>query len=420
MIKSNAFQPVPVLSVLTPLQTPLMFEGKLYYGAADVAKIIGVSRRTVSCWHTRGLFTADARTYDGRYLYEAERVMQLKSVYHPNWVRSGYEPSPTTTAAKPLVQDKPKPDVSVIPATSKKRNVQIYPSKIIYFPNDLFTKRISTLSDEDFANMNSGEYLSLVEIKNHRQFGKIVSPFRIFSDEQTPASLCEAVEQFDIDVLCVCISEYHIGNRYITPGIIYRALTGKVGDHAANPGKIQLADILHSIDKLMRLKTHIKMTDYCEKLNCNAGKSFEIFLPLLPAEYTSELTINGTASNVIQLLEESPLWQIACLKNQVMSFDATLLDVPNQNNSKMNIELKNYVMRRIVEVKAHPQLPHTITFNDLFFKCRLEDSRSDKKFDARNNVIRFLEHLKSEHFIKAFEPVKNGVAIHGIRFTRLK
>ena len=79
----------------TPLTPrPRTYEGKEYYGAADVAKIIGVGRTTVLFWEQQGLFLADARAHDGRYLYEVERVMQLKAVYHPNWTRGGYEPTP--------------------------------------------------------------------------------------------------------------------------------------------------------------------------------------------------------------------------------------------------------------------------------------------------------------------------------------
>ena len=74
--------------------TPRTFEGKEYYGASDVAKIIGVGRTTVLFWHQKGLFTADKRTHDGIYLYEIERVMQLKSVYHKKWTRGGYEAMP--------------------------------------------------------------------------------------------------------------------------------------------------------------------------------------------------------------------------------------------------------------------------------------------------------------------------------------
>ena len=70
--------------------TPRIFEGKEYYGGSDVAKIIGVNRTTVLRWHTTTLngcplFPADKRTHDGVYLYEIERVMQLKEVYRRDW-----------------------------------------------------------------------------------------------------------------------------------------------------------------------------------------------------------------------------------------------------------------------------------------------------------------------------------------------
>lgn len=78
---------------------PRSFNGKLYYGMADVAKILGVTRQTVSNWNSTlyfdcPLFTADERAHDGTFLYEVERVMQLKSVYHADWMRGGYEPAP--------------------------------------------------------------------------------------------------------------------------------------------------------------------------------------------------------------------------------------------------------------------------------------------------------------------------------------
>ena len=80
--------------ISTPFPTPRTYEGVEYYGADDVAKIIGVTRRNVLYWHQQGLFLADKRAHDGRYLYTVERVEQLKSVYHPKWMRGGYEPSP--------------------------------------------------------------------------------------------------------------------------------------------------------------------------------------------------------------------------------------------------------------------------------------------------------------------------------------
>ena len=97
----------PRNGVITPCTThaspiPRTFEGKKYYGAADVAKILGVNKTTVTRWNTTlyfdcPLFTADERAHDGTFLYKVERVMQLKAVYHKDWMRGGYELSPTTS-----------------------------------------------------------------------------------------------------------------------------------------------------------------------------------------------------------------------------------------------------------------------------------------------------------------------------------
>ena len=300
-----------------------------------------------------------------------------------------------------------------------KKNVQIYPSKTIFFPNDRFSKKITTFTKDNFNNMNEGEALKLVELKNHKKFGKIVSPFRIFADENSSFSLSEPIEQFDFDVLCSCISEYHIGNHYTTDSIIYRALTGKTGDNDANPSKDQRSFIIHSLEKLIFLKSEINMTDYCQKLNCNGGNSFEIISPLLPAKIITETTVNGKASTVIQLLAQSPLWQIALLKNQFLSFDIELLNVPFQNNTKMVIELKIYVLRRIIEIIAHHLTP-TLTFDDIFSKCRLENSDNKKKLRARETIIDFLQHLKSKKLIKSFNLTKRGNSFYSIQFTYSK
>ena len=77
--------------------TPRTHEGKLYYATMDVAKIIGVTKQAVEKWRNKGWYQPDLKTHDGIYLYEIERVYQLASVYHPNWMRGGYEPSPTCT-----------------------------------------------------------------------------------------------------------------------------------------------------------------------------------------------------------------------------------------------------------------------------------------------------------------------------------
>ena len=105
---ASPFAPLPRANgVQMPM--PREFNGKKYYGAEDVAKIIGVTRQTISRWNSTfyfdcPLFTADERAHDGRYLYDVERVMQLKAVYRPNWALGSYEPAPADEKQSHIAQ----------------------------------------------------------------------------------------------------------------------------------------------------------------------------------------------------------------------------------------------------------------------------------------------------------------------------
>ena len=236
-------------------------------------------------------------------------------------------------------------------------NVQIYPSKILCVPNDIFSKRLFNLGNDDYQQaLAERKTLEVVEKKNHYKFGDVITPFRIRVDDNADFTLSEPLDQFDFAVLCACISEWQNKNRFTTPSIIYRAVSGKVGDYDANPSKIQLTDILQSVDKLMRTQIGINMTKACENLKYNGGTAFKVVSAILPCKRVTDTTVNGQTSTIISFDRESPLWEIAAkVKNhQVLSCDAELLNVPGQQNTRMNVAVKFYVLRRVLEIKWLP------------------------------------------------------------------
>lgn len=300
-------------------------------------------------------------------------------------------------------------------------NVQVYPSDTLSFPNDILSKRLFNLTDDDYIKaIKERDTVDVVEKKNHSKFGDIISPFRIRVDDKTDFTLSEPLDQFNFAVLCACISEWRKENRYTTPSIIYRALTGKFGDNDANPSKFQLAVILQSVDKLMRTQIAINMGDVCEKLKYNGGKSFTLVSALLPCKRVTETTINGKEATVIHLLEKSPLVEIAEMKNgQILSCDSQILNVPNQNNTRMNIAIKTYFLRRVLEIIAHPkQMVPIITFADIFEKARITNAGRDKKCDARNVILKFVEHLQNAKLIKSFQLKKRGASPYSISIAK--
>ena len=298
------------------------------------------------------------------------------------------------------------------------KNVQIYPSKMIHVPNDRISKVIFNLTEAEYRQIIERQAaLHVTEMRKHRKFGEIVTPIKI-SLEEADVSISEPLDQFDCAVLSVCISEWEYGNRYTTPAIIYRALTGKIEKGDAEPSKNQLAAITHSIKKLMRTQLDINFSDACEYLNYNGGVAKKILANVLSCKQV-DYTINGQDAVIIELLAESPLWTVAHLKNdQILSFKTTLLDMPNQNNSPMLITVKHYVIHRVMEIKAHEkQMTPTITFADVFQKCRLENIDNKTKQRVRKFIEAFFEHLIKNKVINSFQLKKQKTEFYSISFT---
>ena len=297
-------------------------------------------------------------------------------------------------------------------------NVQIYPSRTIIIPNDRISKILFDLTEEEFRKLTEVQVnLQITEVRKHKRFGEIVTPVRISIDDDAEVSISEPLDQFDCAVLSVCISEYHFGNRFTTPAIIYRGLTGKIGRGDAEPSVDQLAAINHSIKKLMRIQLDIYLYDVCEYLGYNDGKKKRILANVLPCKQV-DYTINGQKTSIIELLAESPLWTVAHLKNdQIISYDTALLDMPNQQNTPMLTTVKHYVMRRVMEIILHnKQMTPTITFADVFQKCRLENADNKKKQRVRNFISDFFDHLIAHNIIKSFQFSKKRTCFYSVSF----
>ena len=127
--------------------------------------------------------------------------------------------------------------------------------------------------------------------------------------------------------------------------------------------------------------------------------------------------VNGQILNgVIFFKDNSPLFLIADAKNQIVRYPHALLDVPNLNNTPRIISIKKYVLRRICEIKLH-KMTTTITFDDVFSKCRLLDCPRNVKMDARNSIINLFHHLQEKNFIASFELVLQRQKFVAVKFS---
>lgn len=303
-----------------------------------------------------------------------------------------------------------------------KQNFQIYPAKQLIVPNDRASKKIFNLTLADIQDwIAQQDTINFIEILQHKKCGKVLSPMKLFVDDES-FTISEPLDQFHCAVLCAGISELYFGNHQTTPAIIYRAITGKVEKGSeAEPSKKQLADILAAFELLMRLQMNYDMSNYCLTTGCNDGKPITLISSLLPCRMLKSSTANGKDTSVIELLGESPLLLSAQIKNnQVLMYNNSLLDVPNMNNSRMNIAAKHYGMRRVQESSLHRQMSPTIKLADYFNKLHIENAHAQVKKDAREVLVTFFEHLQAKGVIKSFELTKRGNAFDALHFTPCK
>ena len=302
------------------------------------------------------------------------------------------------------------------------QNVQLYPARKVIVPNDRDTKTLFNYSAETYRRrLNNPDGFIIVEVKNHKRFGKIKTPVKLTIDPTVAAAdptLTEPLSQFDFDVATVCISSWHADKRRLSPAIIYRCLTGKIGQHDFTPSKDQLAAIMHSLKKLMNVHLDIYLHDACIKLGYNKGKPITISNYIIPAQI-GEGFINGQRTTVIDLTAESPLLTVATVKNnQLIAYDARILNIPRQNNTPLHIELKHYIMRRVMEIIAHPkEMTPSITFADVFEKCGLENASPSKKWRIRKFIESFIAHLLKCGVLTSYQVNKKDNNLYSISFT---
>ncbi len=297
------------------------------------------------------------------------------------------------------------------------KNVQVYPATQRIELNDKATKIIFNLTPETYRQLVEQRVkANVTEKKNHKKYGRVKSGF-IISNELGYSNFAPLTE-FDRAVLSVCVSNWVIGNFYVTPAMIYRGLTGKSNKGFSErymPHSNQYAAIIQSIDKLMFTSYDPIVLDAFEKLKyIESDETVEITKSAILPCYRIKISVNGQVTDAIFFDRESPLLTLANLKKQLITYDVELLDVPNQQNTPMIITLKNYIMRRVMEIKLHKQLSPTLTFEDIFKKCRIDGAK--QKRNARDYIKIFLEHLVSKQVIKTFEFTKKGNAIHAVKF----
>ena len=295
---------------------------------------------------------------------------------------------------------------------TKPENFQIMPIKIRFVPNFKLCKVIYNLQQEKFARMVvNGKQRKVLEKKNVKGYGDIVTVYHITNEDACDNT--DPLNEFDYAVFSACLSYFDKGDSCSSLGIIYRAMTGKTTDGGKGKVPPEIREsILLSLKKLIGTVIEINDAQVNSAFDYAKSSSKKVSA-ILPAHF-DETLINGNDASVVFFDCISPLMEIAKQRKQLLSYSPALLDAPGIRNSFMNLTLKNYVMRRVAEIKLHKNMRKIITFADVFEKCRIANADRKIKQRAREVIIKFFEHLYAEGFIKSFETASERNSLYSV------
>ena len=277
--------------------------------------------------------------------------------------------------------------------------------------NDKLTKILFSLTaNEYYDSLQNGTSIAVNEIISRGK--KIQSYFKLKSGSL--ATLKRPLNEFDRAVFDVCNSAREANFRGITPDSLFRTLVGgKNKNTRLSPD--QSATIFDSLERLMTI-IEIDFSQTCEKIPKYNSAPGKITAQILPCQILENVLVNGQIATIIEFTEESPLVKIARAKKQILTYPVSVLNIPKQNNTPLIIMIKNYVIRRILEIISHKMTP-TITFADVFKHCELSDANRFQQRDARKIIIDVMKRLQSDGIIKSFETVKKDGSYYSATIT---
>ena len=390
-------------------------EVEMYLKTNEVAKILGVNRKTIQRWAENGILVPAHKTGAGYSLYTRQQIAELcQSATNLLASATKCDKSPsiknrTATNLQSAVEMQPE-------LKKKRKSIRVIPAKMLVMPNDKLTKNLFRCTPEEYLRLfeAGGE---CVEVKNFSKVGEIITPYWLeLIDEYTDKT---PLNIFAKAVFTACVSEWIIGNRRTTDGIIFRHITGKPRGSNAQPSPAMKELILYCIRKMMCTVLRVNMTEVCKHLNYNNGEPLILNAPILPCKYVEEV-INGQESRaVIYFYDESPLLTIARVKNnQFLSVEPRLLNISNQSSSSRNISIRHCVIQRVLEIILHKLKP-IIRFDYVFQVCGLMNADSKKKYEVIQEVIEIFNYLVSGGDIKSFIVDKDDDKWGSVKFTLL-
>ena len=205
-------------------------------------------------------------------------------------------------------------------------------------------------------------------------------------------------------------------NEYITPQMIYQAMTGKEEAYL-NPKQAEA--ISGSITKFMYGGIHIDATEEVNKHNMGGSLIYDT--NLLHAERVTH-NLNGTITECIRIIKTPVLYEYASYKDQIGNAPIAALATP-VNKNEDTLALQAYLMDRIFAMRGtDPQrdIAYSSIYSAVWGKGAASSNRMQKS-RVRAYAAAILKHWATQgtskdggSLIKGYTEYPNGKAARGI------
>ena len=239
-------------------------------------------------------------------------------------------------------------------------------------------------------------------------------------DDTTP------LRQFDLLIVAVYSAAVEQCWDVITINQFCNALTGNTNHNTHAPSALKEL-VIGSIKRLMGTVITVDMTETCKRMKYKTDKPKRT-APILPCELQENIKVNGQKTTIVKIYAESPLTEIAEIKNQIIRINTALLNVP-LDRSPRAVKIEGYIVSWIETIVRHKNMNANIKLDNIYEYAEVDKADRSAKRNVRKAVEATLNHLKEQSKINNWlytmenshgrvVPYKSGNPLYGIQILR--
>ena len=225
---------------------------------------------------------------------------------------------------------------------------------------------------------------------------------------------------YDREVHDAVVTLYVAGNEALTPEMVYRAMTGKIGTEKISPQAV--GAVTRSLDKSRRIMVNIDFSQEARAYNKNVKATYEGYL-LECRKIT--VAIGGTTKEAYRLLATPILYDYAQVSGQILTVPIGLLQTKKTVRSTEEvIVIRGYLLRQIEGMKSPSfKRSNKITFEGIYKEMDVSTDTHDatayknKTRTIRQHVDAILKEWVDQGYIKEYKQRKEGKTIKSIVIT---